>query len=100
MEAPAGQVVAVETACIDADVSAKQDSGSDISWTGTAMSFTFDVTFFQTPAIAIAIQEAVTGDYAKFTAKSRTGFTIELRNASNALIAAGTRTLDWQAQGI
>jgi hypothetical protein len=61
---------------------------------------TFRVKFYLPPAISIQIQNGVTGDYAKITAKSTTGFTVELRNASNALITgANSRLIDWQAQG-
>jgi hypothetical protein len=98
LEAPIGQNIAVEEACVLADFSAKQDSGNDLVWVNPSMTITFAIKFFYTPAIAISIQSAVTGDYAKITAKSPTGFTIQLLNASNAVITAA-RTFDWQAQG-
>jgi hypothetical protein len=98
LEAPAGQNIAVEQACVWIDFTAKQDSGADVVWTPNSQTITFTTQFFDTPAIAIAVQGAVTGDYAQLSAKSNTGFTMVLRNSAGAVIVAA-RTFDWQAQG-
>jgi len=96
--APLGQQVGIEELCITADLTAKQDQGSDIAWTQPSQTINFLVKFYLPPSISIQMQNAVTGDYTKITSKSRTGFTYEIRNSSNAIVTAA-RTIDWQAAG-
>jgi hypothetical protein len=96
--APYGEQVAVETLAVTADLHAKSDNDNDVAWAGTAQVITFAVKFYLPPSISIQMQDGVSGDYAKITAKSTLGFTLTLYNASNAVISAA-RTFDWQAQG-
>jgi hypothetical protein len=98
LEAPENENIAVEEACITADISAKQDSGNDIVWVPNSMDILFTTKFFQPPAIAISIQNATVGDTWKLTNKTKTGFTIQLLTSAGAVIT-GARTVDWQSQG-
>ena len=98
LAAPDGQNVAVEELCIIADVSAKMAYDSDVAWTGAKMHITYPFTFVYMPSIAIAVQQGVVGDTFRITAKTRSGFDIELINSAGAVITAA-RTFDWIAQG-
>ena len=98
LAAPAGQNVAVEELCIIADVSAKMAYDSDVAWTGAKMHITYPFTFVYMPSIAIAVQQGVVGDTFRITAKTRSGFDIELINSAGAVITAA-RTFEWIAQG-
>lgn len=96
--APFDQQVGIETLAVTADLTAKQDHGSDVDWVDPSMTIPFAVKFYLPPAITIQMQDGVTGDHARITAKDRLGFTVEFRNSSNAVITAA-RTFDWEAQG-
>lgn len=98
LDAPDGQNVAVEELCIIADVSAKMDQGNDKTWVPVKQRVNFNFPFVYVPSIAVTIQQGATGDYYKITNKTKTGFDLELFNASNAIITA-TRTFDWIATG-
>jgi predicted phage tail protein len=98
LEAPENENVAVEEACISADISNKQDSANDVVWVNPAMTIAFTTKFFQPPALAISIQGANVGDTWRITAKTAASFTIELLTSGGAVITAA-RTFDWQAQG-
>lgn len=97
--APEGQNVGIEELGIIADVSAKQDSRNDVVWntSGAPMAFTYTVKFNYIPAVSVAIQDAVAGDYFVVTAKSKTGFTVQLKNGTTAITTA--RKIDWIAAG-
>ena len=95
---PGSFLVAVEQACVLVDISDKQDSDNDVVWTPNSMTIAFHFAFYQPPALAISIQGAAVGDTWKITAKTKTGFTIQLLSSAGAVITAA-RTFDWQAQG-
>ncbi|MHA7852190.1 host specificity factor TipJ family phage tail protein [Roseovarius sp.] len=59
-------------------------------------SVTFSPAYRVTPAIVVTPQNAGTGDYATLSSLSRTGFTVEFFDSSNASVA---RTFDWVARG-
>lgn len=98
LSAPSGQNVAIEQLCIIADVSAKLEEGANIVWVPNKQRINFTVKFVYVPAISIAVQSGVTGDYFVISNKSITGFDLELKNSAGAIIT-GARTFDWIASG-
>lgn len=98
MDAPPDQNVAIEQLCIIADVTAKQESGADTVWQPSKQRINFLVKFKYVPAVSIAIQNAALGDYFVISNKSNTGFDLELKNSTGAIITAA-RTFDWIAAG-
>lgn len=98
LQAPQGQNVGIEELGVIADISDKQDIGNDIAWAPNVMNITYSVKFFSIPSVAINIQNAQTGDYYEITNKTKTGFTLRLRNAAGSIIT-GSRTFDWIAIG-
>lgn len=98
MSAPSGQNVAIEQLCIIADVSAKLEEGANIVWVPNKQRINYTVKFVYVPAISIAVQSGVTGDYFVISNKSTTGFDLELKNSAGAIITAA-RTFDWIASG-
>ncbi|WP_234843259.1 H-type lectin domain-containing protein [Sinorhizobium meliloti] len=98
MDAPPDQNVAIEQLCIIADVTAKQESGADTVWQPSKQRINFLVKFKYVPAVSIAIQNAALGDFFVISNKSNTGFDLELKNSTGAIITAA-RTFDWIAAG-
>ena len=72
------------------------ESSEDIVSGAGAKAITFTNAFFATPALGIAAQNMVSGDYYAITSKSKTGFTITFFNSSNSAI---DRTFDFVAKG-
>ena len=69
---------------------------NDISSGTSAKVITFGTPFHTLQAIGIAASNLQSGDFYVITSKSRTGFTIEFRNSSNAIV---DRTFDFTAKG-
>ena len=72
------------------------ESSEDIVSGAGAKAITFTNAFYATPALGIAAQNMVSGDYYAITSKSKTGFTITFFNSSNSAI---DRTFDFVAKG-
>jgi len=72
------------------------ESGEDIASLAGAKAITYTNAFYASPAVGIAAQNMVTGDYYAITSKTKTGFTITFYNSS---AAAQNRTFDYVAKG-
>ena len=72
------------------------ESGEDIASLAGAKAITYTNAFYASPAVGIAAQNMVTGDYYTITSKTKTGFTITFYNSGGA---AQNRTFDYVAKG-
>ena len=72
------------------------ESGEDVESGAGAKAITYTNAFYSSPAVGIAAQNMVTGDYYTLSSKTKTGFTITFYNSS---AAAQDRTFDYVAKG-
>ena len=72
------------------------ESEEDVVSGAGAKAITYTNAFYASPAIGIAAQNMVTGDYYAITSKTKTGFTITFYNSS---ASAQNRTFDYVAKG-
>jgi predicted phage tail protein len=72
------------------------ESGEDVVSGAGAKAIVYTNAFYASPAVGIAAQNMVTGDYYTITSKTKTGFTITFYNSS---AAAQDRTFDYVAKG-
>ncbi len=72
------------------------ESGEDIASLAGAKAITYTNAFYASPAVGIAAQNMVTGDYYTITSKTKTGFTITFYNSGGA---AQNRTFDYVSKG-
>ena len=72
------------------------ESGEDIASLAGAKAITYTNAFYASPAVGIAAQNMVTGDYYTITSKTKTGFTITFYNSGGAAL---DRTFDYVAKG-
>jgi predicted phage tail protein len=70
--------------------------GENVSIPSYGQSIAFDGAFSVTPAIAINIDNMVTGDYHRITNKSASGFTVKIYNSAGVAKAG---QIDWVAKG-
>jgi hypothetical protein len=71
-------------------------AGNDVTSSTSGTSISFSPAFKSTPTITITPADMASGDYFTLSAKSRTGFTVQFKNASGTGIS---RTFDWTARG-
>ncbi len=72
------------------------ESEEDVASGAGAKAITYTNAFYASPAVGIAAQNMVTGDYYTITSKTKTGFTITFYNSS---AAAQDRNFDYVAKG-
>ena len=72
------------------------ESEEDVESGAGAKAITYTNAFYASPAVGIAAQNMVTGDYYTIASKTKTGFTITFYNSS---AAAQDRTFDYVAKG-
>ena len=72
------------------------ESEEDVESGAGAKAITYTNAFYASPAVGIAAQNMVTGDYYTITSKTKTGFTITFYNSS---AAAQDRTFDYVSKG-
>ena len=72
------------------------ESEEDVASGAGAKAITYTNAFYASPAVGIAAQNMVTGDYYTITSKTKTGFTITFYNSS---AAAQDRTFDYVSKG-
>ncbi len=72
------------------------ESEEDVESGAGAKAITYSNAFYASPALGIAAQNMVTGDYYTITSKTKTGFTITFYNSGGA---AQDRTFDYVAKG-
>lgn len=87
---------AVEQLKVSVDMPDRIAAGADVVSVTTGTTITFSPAFKATPSITITPQNMATGDYWTITSKSRTGFTVQFKNAAGTGIS---RTFDWTARG-
>ena len=72
------------------------ESDEDVASGAGAKAITYTNAFYASPAVGIAAQNMVSGDYYTITSKTKTGFTITFYNSGGA---AQDRTFDYVAKG-
>lgn len=90
------QNVFVEECTLSFDVSVRNESGSDVSYTSGTLAVSFARPYFTVPAISIAGQSMAVGDSFVLSSKSETGFSIRFRDSGNVDKAT---TFDWVSVG-
>jgi hypothetical protein len=78
------------------DMPDRVEGADSVACPVNGVSITFTPPFRATPAVVVTPQNAATGDYVALTGLSRTGFTVEFFDSSNASVA---RIFDWVARG-
>lgn len=97
LEAPLGQNIGVETACIIGDFRAKFDHGEDVPYLGVDKVVNFNIKFFNAPSVVITVQDGLATDYITIVSKTNTRFTLRINNPPGTQVSP--RTFDWHAQG-
>lgn len=87
---------AVEELAVTIDMPDRTASDRNLTSSAGGTSITFSPAFKGVPAIGITGNDLSTGDYAVVSAASRTGFTVQFKNAAGTGVA---RNFDWMARG-
>jgi hypothetical protein len=87
---------ALEQLVIQLELADRVAAGSNAVSATAGDTITFAPAFYSTPAISVTPTNLATGDYAVITARSRTGFTVQFRNAAGTGVS---RSYDWSARG-
>lgn len=82
---------------VTVDMPDRVESVNDVAVPAGGLVINYSPPFISVPALSISAQGMSPGDYADVTAKSKTGFTVTIRNASGVAIAG--RSIDWLAKG-
>lgn len=86
----------VSALSVSIDMPDRVSSGDDLVSGAGAYSVTFSPAFKESPALGIAAQNLVQGDFYEITSKSATGFTITFKNSGGTAVS---RTFDYVAKG-
>jgi hypothetical protein len=86
----------VSALSVSIDMPDRVTSGDDLVSGAGAYSVTFSPAFKESPALGIAAQNLVQGDFYEITSKSATGFTITFKNSGGTAVS---RTFDYVAKG-
>lgn len=86
----------VSALSVSIDMPDRVASGDDLVSGAGAYSVTFSPAFKESPALGIAAQNLVQGDFYEITSKSATGFTITFKNSGGTAVS---RTFDYVAKG-
>jgi hypothetical protein len=86
----------VSNLSVSIDMPDRVTSGDDLVSGAGAYSVTFSPAFKESPALGIAAQNLVQGDFYEITSKSATGFTITFKNSGGTAVS---RTFDYVAKG-
>lgn len=86
----------VSALSVSIDMPDRIASGDDLVSGAGAYSVTFSPAFKESPALGIAAQNLVQGDFYEITSKSATGFTITFKNSGGTAVS---RTFDYVAKG-
>ena len=86
----------VSNLSVSIDMPDRVTSGDDLVSGSGAYSVTFSPAFKESPALGIAAQNLVQGDFYEITSKSATGFTITFKNSGGTAVS---RTFDYVAKG-
>lgn len=78
------------------DMPDRLEANNDVSVGTGGATISYSAPFMIVPAVAVSIQNAVSGDYYTITSPTESGFTIRFYNSSNSAVA---RTFDWHAKG-
>lgn len=87
---------AVSQLKVTLDMAERVDAGNALLSATTGTSLTFSPAFKATPAISVSATDLTSGDYAVITGQSRTGFTVQFKNAAGTGVP---RHFDWVARG-
>lgn len=87
---------AVSDLAVSLDMPDRVSAASNLTSATGGDAITFAPAFKATPAITITPSNLATGDYFVVSAQSRTGFTVQFKNAAGTGIV---RTYDWVARG-
>lgn len=92
----ATHTVRVTKAEVTVDMPDRVDGVENTAATSAGIQVTFNRPFYQTPAIAIHIDNQEQGDYYEVTMKNKSGFFIQFFDKNNIAVA---RQFDWIAKG-
>ena len=87
----------VGAAAISIDMEDRMSSGQNLAVPFGGLAVKFVPPFREIPALTISVQSALAGDEAAITNKSKTGFTVRIRDAQKDWVSG--RTIDWIARG-
>lgn len=79
------------------EMAGRVEAGSNILSATGGTSVTFSPAFKDTPALGVTASDLASGDYAVLTAQSRSGFTVQFKNAAGSGVQ---RHFDWVARGV
>jgi len=88
--------IEVSVLSVAIDMPDRVDAANSVAIPAAGQVVLFANAFKDTPAIGITAEDMSTGDYVALSAKSRTGFTLKIKNSSGTGVA---RTADWIAKG-
>jgi hypothetical protein len=85
---------------VEIDLPERFESGTLTTVAGSTSNVTFPSGFYETPEIAVTLQDGRSGDYFAITNLTRTGFTLGAYNGSYLLSNAIERTMSYVVRGI
>lgn len=88
---------AVTALSVRLDMAQRSEMANSVVTSTTGTAITFAAAFKSTPAITVTASDLASGDYAVLTAQSRSGFTVQFKNAAGVGVS---RHIDWVARGI